>query len=185
MDIDITKMEEIAVGVYKKNEKTFYIKCTVNKTLHYCNKARLDKLIKKLGSIEKIGATYISRDAKRDQKASEPTVKSDQKAPKVEKDGSGFYEPGYSLQSEIFAHRKVEVKDIDRKIYKQLSEEGTKCIRRDCLLETDGYCNGCQWFKLCKIKAKKWKLRSNDPERRDIARTIPTTRGIYKYRDED
>lgn len=76
--VNMEKCTELVPGVLKKNEKTFYIQCSVNKTWHYCNKDRLNRLIAKRGNIEEVGKTYVSRAAKAAQKA-----QADNKEPEV------------------------------------------------------------------------------------------------------
>lgn len=51
--------------MYKKNDSTYYILCSVSKAPCYCSGNRLKKLIEKHGTCEKVAATYVSRDAKR------------------------------------------------------------------------------------------------------------------------
>lgn len=62
-------MKEIAPGIFKANEKTFYIKCCMSQKLCFCSKERLDKLAIKFKGMDHVSENYISRDAKRLKKA--------------------------------------------------------------------------------------------------------------------
>lgn len=62
--MDMKALKEIAPGVFQKNPKTFYIKCAISGELLYCCKERLEKLVAKYGSLEKLGANYKGRAAK-------------------------------------------------------------------------------------------------------------------------
>lgn len=104
LDINPKDFKEIAPGVLKKNDKTFYIQCINAGTWHYCNAARLEKLIKKHGSVEAVGANYISRNAKRTQK--EEIVK--KRMPKLER---GKYESRKAFQRRVAdARTEAEIK---------------------------------------------------------------------------
>lgn len=59
------ELEEIAPGILKKNDKTFFIVCKVSGKQCYCNAERLEKLASKYGGMDKIQDNYVSRDAKR------------------------------------------------------------------------------------------------------------------------
>lgn len=59
------ELKEIAPGILKKNEKTYYIVCKVSGKHCYCNAERLETLSKKYGGVDKIQDNYVSRDAKR------------------------------------------------------------------------------------------------------------------------
>jgi hypothetical protein len=62
-------LKEIADGIFKKNESTFYIKCAMSQKLCFCSAERLEKLAKKYGGMNKVSSNYVSRDAKRLKKA--------------------------------------------------------------------------------------------------------------------
>lgn len=154
MDIDRSKLTEIVPGIFQKNEKTFYIECSINKTLHYCAKARLDKLIKKHGSLEAVGTSYISRAAK-----SSNTTKKEPKEPKQkEKTAVG------ALLTKPNEYRSST--DVDDKVYEYASG-GTKCLRGALFVQNNGYCNGCQWWMKCTYPDKAWANTTESPARNE------------------
>jgi len=148
MSIEVNKSEltKLCDGVYKKNDKTFYIECIVNGTMHYCNKVRLDKLIKKNGSIEAIGSSYISRNAKNSDNAKiSPNKPANENSKKVKR--TNLPKPS---QNTLYSVGDYTVYDI-------FSSEGTLCIRPDVIRTNNGYCNGCRWFAMCRMEQKKFR----------------------------
>jgi len=61
MNIDLTKCTEIVPGVFKKTDKTFYVKDTTTGKIVYCNKEKIDKLVTKYGSIENVGKEFTTK----------------------------------------------------------------------------------------------------------------------------
>ena len=182
MGIEINKAEckEVAPGVLKKNAKTFYIQCTVAKTWHYCNAARLNKLKDKHGSLKAIGAKYVSRNAKKEAKAAE--FEKHLNIPE-----QGKYQSKKSYMAQCAAARKAAEEKVKPKrkrtysylekppmdishltqftgkhrqtqehLYPVFSENGTKCIQRTIMMKNEGWCNGCPWWHICKVKLKDW-----------------------------
>jgi hypothetical protein len=61
MKVDLTKCTEIVPGVFKKTNKTFYVKDTATGKIVSCNKEKIDKLVAKYGSIEKVGKEFTAK----------------------------------------------------------------------------------------------------------------------------
>ena len=146
IDVDRSKLTLVVPGVWKKNDKTYYIECSVNGTLHYCIKDRLDKLVTKQGSMEAVGSSYISRDAQRVLKPVTTTASAINKrnamldrikldpAPKFTHHGAG-----------------------DHRVGSYLSDSWTKCLRPLLFQDNGNYCNGCRWHDICKVPSRGWK----------------------------
>ena len=158
-EIDRSTLEEIASGIFKKNEKTFYIECSLKGTLHYCNKERLDKLVKKVGSLEVLGSTYMSKVAKAELKAKEvkqaPVLK--------EKKEKVAINVGFLREKDHMVFSKFTDEDLVH-----LQANWGVCMRQDIVRKERGYCNGCRWFIACNVKQKRWALKSNAPQRTEI-----------------
>lgn len=147
IEVDKSKLIQIVPGVWQKNEKTYYIVCSVLGTFHYCIKDRLDKLVAKQGSLEAVGANYISRDAKQSKKP-EPSDEtainiSAEEAKRIMLDSP----PKFVLHS-----------GGDIRVGKLLSDDWTKCMRPLLFQDNANFCNGCRWFNICRTKFKSWKV---------------------------
>lgn len=158
MEIDRSKLTEIAPGVFQKNEKTYYIECCLKGTLHYCNKERLDKLVKKVGTLAVLGSTYMSKVAKAELKAKEvikAPVRKEKKPKVVASEGIIREAP----------QMKLDMSDEDTMV---IGDNPRICMRRDIVQKERGYCNGCRWFRDCTVRQKKWAKKSNAPQRTEI-----------------
>jgi hypothetical protein len=105
------EMKEIATGVFQKNEKTFFIKCSLSQKLCYCSKDRLDILSKKYGGLERVSEHYVSRDAKRLKKAG-ITNKSLEKM-----------DPDDVIEEARNLHKEKKKKKEERKQHRELVEQ--------------------------------------------------------------
>jgi len=162
IQIEKKNLTEIVPGIWKKNQKTFYIECKVNHTLHYCNADRLEKLRKKHGSLEIVGTTYISRDAKRSDPTNQKSTKitSSEKMEKVSR--TYLKKP---CQNTLFSPG-------DHKVSRIFSYEWTLCLRPD-IFNNGGYCNGCRWWGLCKIPEKKYRKYKEQADRQVTIKHYP------------
>ena len=61
MQINLTKCTEIVPGVFKKTNKTFYVKDKINGKIVRCNKEKIDNLVAKYGSIENVGNNFTTK----------------------------------------------------------------------------------------------------------------------------
>ena len=150
--VDFSKCKEVVPGVFQRvdNADTYYIKCTIKGTLHYCNGVRMEKLVKKAGSLEKVGSTYQSREGKQDTKpAPVVTPEAAEKIRiKAEESVTGRV---YLERPPVQWHPKV-----DKEMGQQFSNEWTQCLRPNTFINNGGYCNGCKWFDLCKYEDREW-----------------------------
>jgi len=189
MQPDISKCTTLCKGIIQKNAKTYYIQCTIAGTWHYCNADRLDKLIKKHGTKEKIGLTYISRDAK---PKKTPKIKAPRLS-KVARRSKELFEdmdnPEGPKRSYTFLPKPPAVSTLltgaNVDIYGVFSDNGTKCIRPDLIKRNIGWCNGCKWYNICAISAKEWKKYAEQHKRLGAFREVQFTGIIYPTEGED
>ena len=150
-------MTEIAPGVRQKNEKTYYIQCSIKGTWHYCNKARLDKLTQKHGTVELIGTTYVSREGKADLRAKEPPK--EKKRKRRETTQYTQCEKPRSLQW-MRANMQASLQKMV-----PIVSDGGKCLRQDIFESRGNYCNSCPYWHFCGNEFKEWKTYEEQPER--------------------
>lgn len=160
-EINRADLVEIVPGVYKKNEKTFFIECSVNKTLHYCAAARLEKLKAKAGSLEEVGTSYISKEAKRIAKMAQVIEADSQpketKVKALSSQGSPLPRPNpYST----FTH-------ADGLVQSAVCKDGPVCMRGELFIQNNGYCNQCRWWNRCEYWDKKWASNSGAAPRNE------------------
>ena len=183
-------LKEVVPGIFQKNANTFYIKCRIAGTLHYCCKDRLDNLVKKHGSLEKVGANYESRDAKRLVKASTP-VKALQKmdpdeiktqAQMVKEDRDKKREERKEkreIKERIrLAHKYCDVSAASRHVFETLNGNDN-CLRPHLFKRNGGYCDGCGWVSICQYKDKMEKEFNDQPDRLDAFRDIKNNVDVY------
>ena len=192
--VNVKECEELAPGVLKKNSKTYYIQCVIAKTWHYCNAERLEKLIKRFGDAELVGANYVSREAKQQQK--EKDVK--RRLPTLER---GKYESNKAFMARRAlarqeAEQTVREQTSEKRTYTYLpkppfdtsnininggeikartqhafdlmskTDEGTfVCIHPSTIEKNSGYCNDCPWWNSCRVGMKEWKKFAEQPRR--------------------
>lgn len=180
------KLTEVVPGVLKKNDNTFYIVCTVKGTHHYCSKDRLDKLAKKAGSLEAVGASYVSREAKRVVKQAADAKAKAEAPPKVRRQRRNSIttsdEPArYTrLPGPPDGMWKSEhVKATLARVTPILSNKGEKCLRPDLWKQNGTYCNGCEYFNFCTNKFKEWKTYQEQGAR-DCDQIFSKVPCIYK-----
>lgn len=89
------EVEEVCDGVVKKSSSVYYVRDNKTDEWLYSSKDRLDSLVKKYGSIEKVGKEYVGRTGKaelrKEAPPKEPKAEKAEKAPKktskkIEKD---------------------------------------------------------------------------------------------------
>ncbi|MHA2067900.1 MAG: hypothetical protein ACXABY_26360 [Candidatus Thorarchaeota archaeon] len=172
-DIDLTELERLCEGVYKKNDKTFYVLCAISQKPCYCNNVRLDKLIQRYGSVEAVGQQYESRDGKRLKKEG-VGLKKQQKM-----DASRLKEKANDIRTKKKrekAHRKKRrdarssvrrcsyfVTESDKNAY-VLFEGDKMCMMPRLFRGQGGCCNGCKWFRHCTFEQKHWHNPGEDEE---------------------
>lgn len=161
MAVNLEDLEIVCPGVYKKNNNTFFIQCNVNGTLHYCIKERLDKLIKKHGTVEAVGQNYTSRAAKQEQKQCE----SDKRIVPIEHVDCDTIQQRTQLKS---PPRYRHYTDGDKKLGYALSDGFTICMRRQLFVQNGNFCNGCRWWTCCNAPQKKWKTYKEQPQRKKV-----------------
>lgn len=172
--MNIEELVEIAPGVRQKNDKTYYIRCSIKGTYHYCNKARLDKLIAKYGSIDAIGSAYKSREGKaeqRDIKVTQKPVKAGEET-EVQRSYTKLREP------QDVRWFSDETKTALRKTLPVLSDNGVKCLQRDLFERNGNYCNECIYWHFCENVNKEWK-RYEEQAARDVDQIF--SRSIVTY----
>lgn len=169
MSVDIKQLNEVVPGVRKKNEKTYYIQCSVEGTLHYCNADRLEKLIKKYGSLEAVGTGYKSRNANqkakvvkgwRRRKKGDPTITNEEDKPKRVYNYLNDPLPDFRNLKARSKHG-----DSDARVYNISSHDGAQCLRPALVAKNEGWCNGCPWWHYCQLPLKAWKKKAEDPDR--------------------
>jgi len=174
MDIDLKDCTKVCEGVYKKSNTTYYILCSVSKVPCYCSGDRLQDLIKKYGSCEKVGGTYVSRDAKRLIKAKVP-AKAIQKMGKedLRVEAEDVHKDKLNKREERKARREAKEAiheaiatvglvytptpptkaDMDSpEMIAQLTKYS--CLRPDLYLNWDKVCNRCRFHVHCACEAK-------------------------------
>jgi hypothetical protein len=168
MAVDLKMIEgctEVAPGVLKKNDKTYYIQCIKSRIWCYCNDARIVKLTERYGSLAGIGKSYISRDAKQAARVEVPKkVKSKRGRPskftEVDPstvDDSDPNKPVYQMRQYLKKPYKCNNTPCDTVTGPLLSDNWTRCLRTQLFCKNGGYCNGCAWYDLCKYPDKGWK----------------------------
>lgn len=166
MSIKVNKadLEEITPGVWKKNDKTFYIQCSVLGTFHYCIKARLDKLVSKHGSLEEVGRTYISREAKK--LAKEKALPTKTAINKRDEDGDSEEDSPIIERIRLpSAPKSITYSGGDQRVGEIFSANWSRCIRPALFRQNGNFCNGCRWYLMCKVEGRRWKLFEDQPLR--------------------
>lgn len=175
------KMKEIAPGILKKNDSTFYIVCRISGKHCYCSGDRLEKLAKKYGGMDKVSANYESRDAKRLLKAKTP-AKSIQGMTKEELREEANMIKHDKLKKREERKQKREIKErlrlqhcygtvlpADRHVFEVL-EGNKKCLRPHLFAGNKGYCNSCGWYACCENAIRKWKEYDDEGDRLDLVK---------------
>jgi len=168
MAVDLKMIEgctEVAPGVLKKNDKTYYIQCIKSRIWCYCNDARIEKLIARYGSLKGIGQSYISRDAKQAARIEVPKkIKTKRGRPskftEVDPstiDDSDPTKPATMMRQYLKKAIKCNNTPCDLKMGPLLSDNWTRCLRPQLFIKNGGYCNNCAWYDLCKYEVKGWK----------------------------
>ena len=169
-------MEEIAPGVFKKTDKTFYLKCTQTGKMLFCADWRLKKLVEKYGSLEEVGKHAISRGAKREQKKiirTNPDALPPEQREKVlakKKELQEKYRENYEINRqkriEEAAKKAIVFVPQERKSF-HLEEAEPDTIRRwtvtachypNIFLDNARWCNNCPLVTNCACNAKRVKL---------------------------
>lgn len=181
VEVNLAECKEIAPGIFQKNAKTFYIKCSVSGTICYCNDARLQKLVEKYGSIEAIGQKYVSREAKQLAKVVPAKVTPQPKEVKETKtisDREALIAAHKAMQLEIETKqnadnkRTAEVRERVIKLsaatqYKPRSASSPEelqaldvCWRPDYWAKNK-FCDGCNYLahNMCGCKTKEFKKK--------------------------
>lgn len=174
-------LKEIAPGILKKNDSTFYIVCKISGKHCYCSGDRLEKLAEKYGGMNKVSANYESRDAKRLMKAKTP-VKSIQ----------GMSKEELKAEAQMIKHDKTKKRE-ERKQKREVKERirlqhsygvvapsdvhvftlldgNTKCLRPHLFANNSGFCNGCGWYSCCENDIRKWKEYDDEGDRSDLVK---------------
>ncbi len=169
-------MEEIAPGVFKKTDKTFYLKCVATGKLLFCADWRLKKLVEKYGSLEEVGKNAISRGAKREQKkiiktnpdALPPAQREALKAKQLDlrKKQRESYEAGRQKRIEEAAanaiiyipkeRKSFRLEEADPDIIKKYT--ATSCHYPSVFLDNARWCNNCPLVQHCACSTKRVKV---------------------------
>lgn len=156
--VDLATVTQIVPGIFKKNDKTFYIRCKINGTLHYCNKERLDKLVLRYKTIEALGIGYISREA--NEKVREQKVIEAPKSTKPIKD-----EVPEFCTTPLPKPPSTSIIGSNARMGPLFSDSWSKCLRPHLFTTNRGYCNTCSWYNICEHKNKMWKTWLEQPTR--------------------
>ena len=190
MTKDGNGMKEIVPGIFQKNEVTFYIRCRIAGTLHYCCKERLDKLANKYGSIAHVGSQYESRDAKRLMKAKTPVKTIQKMDPKELKEEAQAIKHHKEKKKEERTEKR-ELKErirVDMRHRRaspgtvhgyELFSGGKECLRPNLFIYNLGYCNGCGWFECCTYKDKMEREFEDQPERIEEINKLTTRVDVF------
>ena len=164
-DIDLKQCKKICDGVYQKSDKIYYILCSISKQPCFCAKERLDILVKKHGSLEKVGTTYISRDAKRlakletpvhaIQRMEVPDIKEEARIAredeKKEREESREEREKRMLEKEKTSSTRIIYTPAEPKIFILNTPENINMATKDGCYRIDIYLNGNKFCDTCHL----------------------------------